>query len=207
MSFQFHYGTIKSNIKERFKQLLQILFQFHYGTIKRLCGQALRPFSSTFQFHYGTIKRIHAVFTSPSFGNFNSTMVRLKGLAGHWLRVFKQFQFHYGTIKRTCGHVQISGRYNFNSTMVRLKVALKRSKRRGWTAFQFHYGTIKSRDVLKYPKDAQAFQFHYGTIKSQNYLRSRGSVSYFNSTMVRLKDSMLVCAGVFDSISIPLWYD
>ena len=58
-----------------------------------------------------------------SLFNFNSTMVRLKGLA--------------------YGKVHDIYRY-FNSTMVRLKVLRALYVDTGWAIFQFHYGTIKS---------------------------------------------------------------
>ena len=54
-SFQFHYGTIKSDLK-LLQEKTYLLFQFHYGTIKRKQYET-----------YSTI-----------VPNFNSTMVRLK---------------------------------------------------------------------------------------------------------------------------------
>ena len=56
-------------------------------------------FHAVFQFHYGTIKSLPHPRSPNNNSYFNSTMVRLKGVAlvdedGRAL-----FQFHYGTIK------------------------------------------------------------------------------------------------------------
>ena len=118
--------------------------------------------------------------------------------------------------------------YNFNSTMVRLKVD---SNTYGPTStkFQFHYGTIKSPYLLVDKFSGGSFQFHYGTIKRFFLLALLVLITYFNSTMVRLKVDLSrrtcftakvfqfhygtiksvngrVC-GIRRTISIPLWYD
>ena len=96
-------------------------------------------------------------------------MVRLKVLDGsNDIRDYPNFQFHYGTIKSS-------------PKLIELVKA---------TFFQFHYGTIKSvGDMDKWFLPAN-FQFHYGTIKSSVPSNKPLACSSFNSTMVRLKDSL-----------------
>ena len=62
---------------------------------------------------------------SADLENFNSTMVRLKVVDVHVLRVAPRlFQFHYGSIKSLPPDLQKHfPSIDFNSTMVRLKVA------------------------------------------------------------------------------------
>ena len=90
---------------------------------------------------------------------------------------------------KVCFSRYVSSRYgNFNSTMVRLKVSLS-SANSSAILFQFHYGTIKSgiKDKLRFA--SIKFQFHYGTIKRSTSARLSNNILYFNSTMVRLKDT------------------
>ena len=54
--------------------------------------------------------------------------------------------------------------------------------------FQFHNGTIKSKPIFFSYFPAISFQFHNGTIKRCYKLHRCNYVSYFNSTMVRLKE-------------------
>ena len=54
---------------------------------------------TAFQFHYGTIKSVSAILPTQYGDDFNSTMVRLKGLRNVSGRAATLFQFHYGTIK------------------------------------------------------------------------------------------------------------
>ena len=143
----------------------------------------------------------------PWRGNFNSTMVRLKvHNKTIYYRILSVFQFHYGTIKSSARLV----RNDFGRR------------------FQFHYGTIKSVCLLYFTRYRRWFQFHYGTIKSSVPVWSSSKSSYFNSTMVRLKDNktiyyrilsvfqfhygtikseQTVLHGYVLRISIPLWYD
>ena len=118
---------------------------------------------------------------------FNSTMVRLKATMqpdNTFERII--FQFHYGTIKRKKPAI--------------LLVPI--------TKFQFHYGTIKSNWAAYLQRTYSTFQFHYGTIKSQYHVQdASGLPENFNSTMVRLKVSVLNCLVGMKKISIPLWYD
>ena len=68
----------------------------------RLKEQAIihKFFNILFQFHYGTIKSRSGWTISRYFENFNSTMVRLKGLGvSASSPTNSKFQFHYGTIK------------------------------------------------------------------------------------------------------------
>ena len=55
VAFQFHYGTIKTNMNNDFLKLIR-QFQFHYGTIKTACTLYQCNINRKFQFHYGTIK-------------------------------------------------------------------------------------------------------------------------------------------------------
>ena len=77
---------------------------------------------------------------------------------------------------------------NFNSTMVRLKeLNWERYETKGFL-FQFHYGTIKSVNEVVNTNLVSGFQFHYGTIKRKPTQGRTMRPTYFNSTMVRLKD-------------------
>ena len=78
----------------------------------------------------------------------------------------RQFQFHYGTIKRSISPTD---------TEV-------------FPEFQFHYGTIKRTRNSFVASKAMIFQFHYGTIKRRMQGGCVAGDTYFNSTMVRLKD-------------------
>ena len=53
--FQFHYGTIKSEYRQKHSFPLSE-FQFHYGTIKSQWESPNPSTFNVFQFHYGTIK-------------------------------------------------------------------------------------------------------------------------------------------------------
>ena len=76
ISFQFHYGTIKS-----FDSFPRAHFEFNFNsTMVRLKVQQSR--SAAYQ-----------------VCNFNSTMVRLKASAQPAVTPTMVFQFHYGTIK------------------------------------------------------------------------------------------------------------
>ena len=96
--FQFHYGTIKRQIRVK-TSFTVTLFQFHYGTIKS--GTWILNCRHPCNFN-STMVRLKA-FTrraqTNSACNFNSTMVRLKDPSGHYRLVPWLFQFHYGTIK------------------------------------------------------------------------------------------------------------
>ena len=78
-----------------------------------------------FQFHDGTIKSCKNSPSFRCFRNFNSTMVRLKGLCSFAHSVFIRFQFHDGTIKRNNQPLLFHIYWYFNSTMVRLKAQAK----------------------------------------------------------------------------------
>ena len=58
--------------------------------------------------------------------------------------------------------------------------------------FQFHYGTIKSMSVNLTYVEIGKFQFHYGTIKRNNGTPCNTKSLYFNSTMVRLKEYLIM---------------
>ena len=97
-------------------------------------------------------------------------MVRLKVISSVYAKTVKLlFQFHYGTIKSPA----------LNPMPKRLFL------------FQFHYGTIKSRRLERQQKRVFIFQFHYGTIKRIRYPKPARDCGYFNSTMVRLKVSLI----------------
>ena len=56
-----------------------ITFQFQYGTIKSQCRRRMAVFLLTFQFQYGTIKSTICISRkSPKSSSFNSNMVQLK---------------------------------------------------------------------------------------------------------------------------------
>ncbi len=103
-------------------------FQFHYGTIKRNINNKRKVQSRVFQFHYGTIKRMYGYEHLKDLADFNSTMVRLRGL-----------NFEGKTVDNL----------NFNSTMVRLRVRYFYPLLHRHRIFQFHYGTIKSQIFIQ----------------------------------------------------------
>ena len=90
--------------------------------------------------------------------------------------------------------------------MVRLKEFIE-TESMGVVLFQFHYGTIKSLYPNALVSDGVEFQFHYGTIKSAQLQFMQGNRLYFNSTMVRLKETRHQAYSYCRMISIPLWYD
>mgnify|MGYP006943682986 CR=1 FL=1 len=70
-------------LKERNEMLSEYFiheFQFHNGSIKRDKNKGATPMSNTFQFHNGSIKSLDIANNRIVFKDFNSTMVRLKGL-------------------------------------------------------------------------------------------------------------------------------
>ena len=73
--------------------------------------------------------------------------------------------------------------------MVRLKVSRIPSSSVRFASFQFHYGTIKRPEEKQAEAEKEKFQFHYGTIKRFPLLSLENTLSNFNSTMVRLKDT------------------
>ena len=120
--FQFHKGTIKTNIlltlllnisnfnsiKVRLKLLALAYpygtcrFQFHKGTIKTSLSWQERRVRQGFQFHKGTIKTVVVDDLEAAKDYFNSIKVRLKlEDAEDDEIVITWFQFHKGTIKTT----------------------------------------------------------------------------------------------------------
>ena len=91
--------------------------------------------------------------------------------------------------------------------MVRLKVCSSIVSTIGYNLFQFHYGSIKRLGEKTISQVHYPFQFHYGSIKRALEMLSKSILIYFNSTMVRLKDSTLRNFGKQFIISIPLWFD
>ena len=75
--------------------------------------------------------------------------------------------------------------------MVRLKVMELVEQAPVDKLFQFQYGTIKSQTGGKTLILRALFQFQYGTIKSFTFYHPAYSSFYFNSSMVRLKDSFV----------------
>ena len=77
VSFQFHYGAIKTYVVEHKGHFAQP-FQFHYGAIKTARMSVLLLKHNTFQFHYGAIKTDKERYD---------------------LADYSKFQFHYGAIR------------------------------------------------------------------------------------------------------------
>ena len=72
------------------------------------------------------LKEIFKKTEGGSLSYFNSTMVRLKDVRGHfYCGIVYKFQFHYGSVKRSLLISFVLIGLYFNSTMVRLK---------GWSA-------------------------------------------------------------------------
>ena len=125
--FQFHTGSIKSDIKIRrqvrrmfrFNSILVrlkvdfcgrdthevTLFQFHTGSIKRCAAVAIKDVVRWFQFHTGSIKRVLEMTDTREVNVcFNSILVRLKGYGACGRATSRRwFQFHTGSIKREFG--------------------------------------------------------------------------------------------------------
>ena len=97
--------------------------------------------------------------------NFNSFMVRLKGVPRQYLKEDQLFQFLHGAIKR--GVIQTNGG-DFNK-------------------FQFLHGAIKRRQEYAEKYALEIFQFLHGAIKRKTFDCFLSEKSYFNSFMVRLK--------------------
>ena len=77
---------------------------------------------------------------------------------------------------------------NFNSTIVRLRA-------RNWhddsklLQFQFNHCAIKSQNRVHFYECGLLFQFNHCAIKSSRSPISRELKTYFNSTIVRLRDT------------------
>ena len=138
-------------------------------TMVRLKGSRVVPDLAVyaFQFHDGSIKGHIAPIKAVFLWYFNSTMVRLKEL--RWKRWIcaKTFQFHDGSIK---GCLSVTP----STELVK---------------FQFHDGSIKGEIKWMYLKKSNWFQFHDGSIKGICQHTNPWSLTHFNSTMVRLKES------------------
>ena len=120
-----------------------------------------------FQFLYGAIKRSIKINLPPAPSFFNSSMVRLKFRLPDCAVNLPGFQFLYGAIKRA----------NVRDCP---KISVK---------FQFLYGAIKSFFACIMCQFCNEFQFLYGAIKSCTSTQKKDCIYYFNSSMVRLKDS------------------
>ncbi len=117
--------------------------------------------------------------------NFNSTMVRLKGLLSEEAyQLALKFQFHYGSVKRIATVTPVSIVADFNSTMVRLKEIA----RAGDDEAKKHFNSTMVR------------------LKVRAFFSARNAPTNFNSTMVRLKDLRDGSGQSRRSISIPLWF-
>ena len=77
---------------------------------------------------------------------------------------------------------------NFNSSMVRLKdvTNVYRLIRSG--NFNSSMVRLKARMLGINPAEEKPFQFQYGSIKSKGTVFKKSCFSYFNSSMVRLKE-------------------
>ena len=166
-----------------------MLFQFQYGTVERILKMVAPSHYKLFQFQYGTVERCKCLFLQRAvksisipvwYGwksywakkisrcslDFNSSMVRLKGL------------------KETTNKEKP---WNFNSSMVRLKVRKMLKIRTpeiisipvwyGWKKF-----TRPARHLICY--------FNSSMVRLKDHLGGclLVHVIYFNSSMVRLKE-------------------
>ena len=85
---------------------------------------------------------------------------------------------------------------NFNSSMVRLKVPLVCIYSITPT-FQFQYGAIERIMPLFWRQCTRVFQFQYGAIESCTDTPAGRKISYFNSSMVRLKAPSIFSSLLF----------
>ena len=140
-------------------------FQFQNGTIKR--RQKIKQSSCSminFNSRMVRLKGVSRLECNSNYQYFNSRMVRLKGSVKASRNRFSLFQFQNCTIKRESKKMMLTRSLHFNSRMVRLKVSQK----------LIHWC----------PKQ---FQFQNGTIKSTNSFHTSLPLRHFNSRMVRLK--------------------
>ncbi len=75
-----------------------------------------------FQFHYGSVKSLKPFPRKIAVRDFNSTMVRLKGITISWI-AFMISYFNSTMVRLKVGrnHQKVGLYPDFNSTMVRLK--------------------------------------------------------------------------------------
>ena len=71
--------------------------------------------------------------------------------------------------------------------MVRLKEETKRQRRVRAIIFQFHYGTIKSEVMKHHASSTSYFNSTMVRLKEEHGAGLYNELIYFNSTMVRLK--------------------
>ena len=82
MSFQFHKGSIKTELHNVIELGVEV-FQFHKGSIKTYRGKMIESYFSLFQFHKGSIKTMPQTVSSVTFRHFNSIKVRLRHVVAY----------------------------------------------------------------------------------------------------------------------------
>ncbi len=104
-------------------------------------------------------------------------------------------------------NIDFSKILNFNSSVVRLKESDKNGGSIELNIFQFQCGAIKRFSKFSMYVGSMKFQFQCGAIKSVDLIFEYKSKSNFNSSVVRLKVSMLGTGQLENFISIPVWCD
>ena len=142
--------------------------------------------------------------------NFNSNMVRLRGLSKpHFRSTVRTFQFQHGTIERSCFQTGWSRKYNISiptwydwetrqhaTPLGERKISIPT-----WYDWEQCGNTVQRHRRC-------AFQFQHGTIERCAPKRQKPAfLGHFNSNMVRLRVRPHGYAPKRGFISIPTWYD
>jgi len=120
-------------------------FQFLNGSIKRLADGMNQALVYQFQFLNGSIKSYKEIGTDNGYTDFNSSMVRLKGIMSPSASTLSNyFNSSMVRLKGRLRYFSPNHYIYFNSSMVRLKAALPQVHRVIKLSFQFLNGSIKS---------------------------------------------------------------
>ena len=125
--------------------------------------------------------------------DFNSNMVRLR--VWYWIGFIRwryQFQFQYGAIKRLKKTDNTTLYLHFNSNMVRLRETAIWNNTLMVPNFNSNMVRLRAYSFITELCPDGSFQFQYGAIKRSNSNGCKCGDFYFNSNMVRLRDSLKI---------------
>ena len=138
--------------------------------------------------------------------DFNSSMVRLKDLLLSIFIVTRLFQFQYGAIERSSCTNSRSSLYisipvwcDWKDVAVLVITPVEK--------FQFQYGAIERSEAVAIPVKATYFNSSMVRLKECIPRRNDVNCQHFNSSMVRLKDTDAQLKAKRIEISIPVWCD
>ena len=184
-SFTFHFGSINTDYKERFKaeyyplhstlvplirkiQYLcgfeRIIFTFHFGSINTICTCADCRLEKCFTFHFGSINTL-----------------RLE----HSLLSTLYFTFHFGSINTKYSIYKGLNVLSLHSTLVPL-IRIARSEIYHAEDFTFHFGSINTLEARAVMEGVESLHSTLVPLIRDSICKIRTTIVSLHSTLVPL---------------------